>query len=200
MFFHNIGNCFIFRSLTQNKLEAKPLIWNQYTVRGYADYPPHTVVNLPALSPTMETGTIISWAKKEGDKLNEGDLLAEIETDKATMGFETPEEGYLAKILVPAGSKDVPIGKLVCIITENKDDVAKFQDFKDTGAAASPPKKASSPPPKAATPPPLSPPPPAAATPPPAAAVPASVSPAHEGMLSNLCVWTIYFSHCLNII
>jgi len=47
-----------------------------------------------------------------GDKLNEGDLLAEIETDKATMGFETPEEGYLAKILVPAGSKDVPIGKV----------------------------------------------------------------------------------------
>lgn len=49
---------------------------------------------------------------QEGDKLNEGDLLAEIETDKATMGFETPEEGYLAKILVPAGSKDVPIGKI----------------------------------------------------------------------------------------
>lgn len=47
-----------------------------------------------------------------GDKLNEGDLLAEIETDKATMGFETPEEGYLAKILVPAGMKEVPIGKV----------------------------------------------------------------------------------------
>lgn len=79
----------------------------------------------------MEAGTIISWEKKEGmtlalkcshpslssinfvgDQLNEGDLLAEIETDKATMGFETPEEGYLAKILIPAGSKDVPIGKV----------------------------------------------------------------------------------------
>lgn len=47
-----------------------------------------------------------------GDKLNEGDLLAEIETDKATMGFETPEEGYLAKILVPAGTREVPIGKV----------------------------------------------------------------------------------------
>lgn len=47
-----------------------------------------------------------------GDKLNEGDLLAEIETDKATMGFETPEEGYLAKILVPAGTKDVKVGKV----------------------------------------------------------------------------------------
>lgn len=63
----------------------------------------------------MEMGTIISWEKKEGDKLNEGDLLAEIETDKATMGFETPEEGYLAKIIVSAGSKDVPIGQVSCV-------------------------------------------------------------------------------------
>lgn len=47
-----------------------------------------------------------------GDRLNEGDLLAEIETDKATMGMETPEEGYLAKILIPAGEKDVPLGKV----------------------------------------------------------------------------------------
>ncbi len=75
-------------------------------------YPSHVKVVLPALSPTMEMGTIISWEKKEGDKLNEGDLLAEIETDKASMGFETPEEGFLAKVLVPAGSKDVPIGKV----------------------------------------------------------------------------------------
>lgn len=61
-----------------------------------------------------------------------GDLLAEIETDKATMGFETPEEGYLAKILVTAGTKEVPIGKLVCIIVENESDVAAFADFQDT--------------------------------------------------------------------
>lgn len=79
---------------------------------GSSGLPTHHRVPLPALSPTMEMGTIVSWEKKEGDKLNEGDLLAEIETDKATMGFETPEEGYLAKILVPAGSRDVPIGKV----------------------------------------------------------------------------------------
>ena len=77
----------------------------------------------------MEMGTIISWEKKEGDKLNEGDLLAEIETDKATMGFETPEEGYLARIVVPAGSKDVAIGKLLCIIVENESDIAAFKDY-----------------------------------------------------------------------
>lgn len=66
-------------------------------------------------------------------KKKTGDLLAEIETDKATMGFETPEEGYLAKILIQAGQKDVPIGKLVCIIVENESDVAAFKDFKDDG-------------------------------------------------------------------
>ncbi|KAK9885227.1 hypothetical protein WA026_010730 [Henosepilachna vigintioctopunctata] len=120
-----------------------------YQIRQYAsDLPSHTKVTLPALSPTMEMGTIISWTKKEGDKLNEGDLLAEIETDKATMGFETPEEGYLAKILIPGGTKEVPIGKLVCIIVENEADVAAFKDFKDDGLAAPALKpKAPSPPP-----------------------------------------------------
>lgn len=91
-----------------------------------------------------------------------GDLLAEIETDKATMGFETPEEGYLAKILIQAGQKDVPIGKLVCIIVENEADVAAFKDFKDTGgsAAAAAPAAAAPPTP---TPPPIA----AAPSPPP---------------------------------
>lgn len=60
-----------------------------------------------------------------------GDLLCEIETDKATMGFETPEEGYLAKIIIPAGTKGVPVGKLLCVIVENEADVAAFKDFKD---------------------------------------------------------------------
>ena len=77
-----------------------------------ASLPQHLKIVLPALSPTMERGTIVRWTKAEGEKLSEGDLLAEIETDKATMGFETPEEGYLAKIIVPAGSKDVELGKV----------------------------------------------------------------------------------------
>uniref|UniRef100_A0AC35FR22 Dihydrolipoamide acetyltransferase component of pyruvate dehydrogenase complex n=1 Tax=Panagrolaimus sp. PS1159 TaxID=55785 RepID=A0AC35FR22_9BILA len=91
--------------------------------------PSHIKVNLPALSPTMESGTIVSWQKKEGDKLEEGDLLCEIETDKATMGFETPEEGYLAKILISEGTKDISIGKLLCIIVSNKEDIAKFENY-----------------------------------------------------------------------
>jgi pyruvate dehydrogenase E2 component (dihydrolipoamide acetyltransferase) len=57
----------------------------------------------------MEEGKIASWEKQEGDELNEGDVLATIETDKATMDFETPEAGYLAKILVPAGSENIPL-------------------------------------------------------------------------------------------
>lgn len=115
-----------------------------------ADLPTHHKVPLPALSPTMEMGTIVSWEKKEGDKLNEGDLLAEIETDKATMGFETPEEGYLAKVLVPAGAKDVPIGKLLCIIVESETDVIAFKDYVDTGSLTKP--ATSAPPPSAPSP------------------------------------------------
>jgi pyruvate dehydrogenase E2 component (dihydrolipoamide acetyltransferase) len=113
-----------------------------YKFQAYSSgsFPTHTKVNLPALSPTMESGTVVSWQKKEGDKLEEGDLLCEIETDKATMGFETPEEGYLAKILIAEGTKDVAIGKLLCIIVENKDDVEAFASFtgaEDTGSAKS---------------------------------------------------------------
>lgn len=88
----------------------------------------------------MEMGTLVSWEKQEGDELSEGDLLAQIETDKATMDFETPEEGFLAKILIPAGSKDIPIGKLLCIIVENKADVDAFKNYvpKEDGPAAAP--------------------------------------------------------------
>ncbi|EDO34016.1 predicted protein [Nematostella vectensis] len=123
----------------------------------------------------MEAGTLVSWEKQEGDELAEGDLLAQIETDKATMEFETPEEGFIAKILIPAGSKDVPIGKLLCIIVPNKEDVDKFKNFTvddAEGAAESPPPppptKAAAPP----TPPAASPPQPATPTPPAAAAAP----------------------------
>lgn len=140
-----------------------------------ADLPKHLRVQLPALSPTMEMGTIVSWEKKEGDKLGEGDLLCEIETDKATMGFETPEEGYLAKVLIPAGTKDVPLGKLLCILVYNEEDVAAFKNFVDDGAAAPPPPKAAAaPPPAAAAPTPAAAPPPITPSPAAPAAAPAA--------------------------
>ncbi|XP_053960140.1 dihydrolipoyllysine-residue acetyltransferase component of pyruvate dehydrogenase complex, mitochondrial isoform X1 [Anastrepha ludens] len=150
-------------------------MWSTNFARNYADLPSHIKVPLPALSPTMEQGTIISWEKKEGDKLNEGDLLAEIETDKATMGFETPEEGYLAKIVVAAGTKDVAIGKLVCIIVSNQEDVAAFKDFVDDAPAAKP--AAAAPPAPAAAAPAPPPPPPPAAMPAPVAAAPVGGKP-----------------------
>ena len=58
----------------------------------------------------METGSLHGWQKSVGDRLEEGDVLVQIETDKATMDFETPDEGYLAKVLIPAGQKNIPIG------------------------------------------------------------------------------------------
>ncbi|KRT79313.1 hypothetical protein AMK59_8342 [Oryctes borbonicus] len=154
---------------------STPLQWRPNLVRYYADLPSHIKVPLPALSPTMEEGTLVSWAKKEGDKLNEGDLLAEIETDKATMAFETPEEGYLAKILIPGGTKGIPIGKLVCIIVSNQADVAAFKDFKDDSPLAAKKPAAAAPPP--AAPAPSAPAPPVAATPPPAAPSPPAAAP-----------------------
>ncbi|KAL0270890.1 UNVERIFIED_CONTAM: hypothetical protein PYX00_008162 [Menopon gallinae] len=135
---------------------------NSPMYKFYSSYPEHIKVTLPALSPTMEYGTIVSWEKKEGDKLNEGDLLAEIETDKATMGYETPTEGYLAKILVPAGTKNVPIGKLVCIIVEEESFLGAFKDYVDTEPAKPAPAaapKAPEPPSQPAPPLPPSPPP-----------------------------------------
>ncbi|KAG5557154.1 hypothetical protein RHGRI_007425 [Rhododendron griersonianum] len=80
--------------------------------------PLHTVIGMPALSPTMSQGNISKWRKKEGDKIDVGDVICEIETDKATVEFECLEEGYMAKILVPEGSKDVPVGQAIAITSQ----------------------------------------------------------------------------------
>uniref|UniRef100_A0A3Q3XF66 Acetyltransferase component of pyruvate dehydrogenase complex n=1 Tax=Mola mola TaxID=94237 RepID=A0A3Q3XF66_MOLML len=100
-----------------------------------SSYPTHMKITLPALSPTMTMGTVQRWEKKVGEKLSEGDLLAEIETDKATIGFEVQEEGYLAKILVSEGTRDVPLGMPLCIIVEKESDIAAFKDYVETGVA-----------------------------------------------------------------
>ncbi|XP_026860101.2 dihydrolipoyllysine-residue acetyltransferase component of pyruvate dehydrogenase complex, mitochondrial [Electrophorus electricus] len=104
-----------------------------------SSYPPHMKILLPALSPTMTMGTVQRWEKKVGEKLNEGDLLAEIETDKATIGFEVLEEGYLAKILISEGTRDVPLGTPLCIMVEKESDIQAFTDYVETGVATSPP-------------------------------------------------------------
>ncbi|CAK7325336.1 unnamed protein product [Dovyalis caffra] len=92
---------------------------NVHNLGFYSQEPSHTVVGMPALSPTMTQGNITKWHKKEGDKIGVGDVLCEIETDKATLEFETLEEGFLAKILVPEGSKDVPVGQAIAITSIN---------------------------------------------------------------------------------
>lgn len=94
---------------------------------------------MPALSPTMTQGNIAEWLKKEGDEVSAGDILADVETDKATMGFDSQEDGYLAKILVPGGTKDVSVGTLLAILVEEQKDVAAFASYAPgaTPAAAS---------------------------------------------------------------
>uniref|UniRef100_A0A8C3TGH0 Acetyltransferase component of pyruvate dehydrogenase complex n=1 Tax=Chelydra serpentina TaxID=8475 RepID=A0A8C3TGH0_CHESE len=140
-----------------------------------SSYPPHMQILLPALSPTMTMGTVQRWEKKVGEKLSEGDLLAEIETDKATIGFEVQEEGYLAKILVSEGTRDVPLGTPLCIIVEKESDIPAFADYRDTGVADIKPQAPSpSPPTPAAAPPPQP-------TAPSAPAVASPGAPAHKG-------------------
>src|SRR5581483_2903286 len=78
---------------------------------------------MPALSPTMEKGNLAKWLKKEGDKVKSGDVIAEIETDKATMEVEAADEGTLAKIVVPEGSSDVPVNKVIAVLAGEGEDV-----------------------------------------------------------------------------
>ena len=85
---------------------------------------------MPALSPTMEKGNLAKWLKKEGDKVKSGDVIAEIETDKATMEVEAVDEGTIAKILVPEGTQDVPVNDIIAVLAGDGEDV------KAAGAAA----------------------------------------------------------------
>jgi pyruvate dehydrogenase E2 component (dihydrolipoamide acetyltransferase) len=92
---------------------------------------------MPALSPTMEKGNLAKWLKKEGDKVKSGDVIAEIETDKATMEVEAVDEGTIAKILVPEGTQDVAVNDVIAVLAGDGEDV------KSAGAgAASAPKAA----------------------------------------------------------
>jgi pyruvate dehydrogenase E2 component (dihydrolipoamide acetyltransferase) len=91
---------------------------------------------MPALSPTMEKGNLAKWLKKEGDKVKSGDVIAEIETDKATMEVEAVDEGTIAKILVPEGTQDVPVNDVIAVLAGDGEDVKAA----GAGAASAPPK------------------------------------------------------------
>ncbi|MDQ0468419.1 pyruvate dehydrogenase complex dihydrolipoamide acetyltransferase [Labrys wisconsinensis] len=114
---------------------------------------------MPALSPTMEKGNLSKWLKKEGDTIKSGDVIAEIETDKATMEVEAVDEGVLAKIVVAEGTADVPVNQVIGVIA------GEGEDARSVGAGAAPKAEA----PKAA---------PAAEAPKPAAPEPAKAAPA----------------------
>jgi pyruvate dehydrogenase E2 component (dihydrolipoamide acetyltransferase) len=90
---------------------------------------------MPALSPTMEKGNLAKWLKKEGDKVKSGDILAEIETDKATMEVEAVDEGILARIVVPAGTADVPVNQLIALIAGEGEDASSVQAQRDPSPA-----------------------------------------------------------------
>ena len=97
---------------------------------------------MPALSPTMEKGNLAKWLKKEGDKVKSGDVIAEIETDKATMEVEAVDEGTIAKILVPEGTQDVPVNDIIAVMAGDGEDVKAA----GAGAGAAPaPKPAEAP-------------------------------------------------------
>ncbi len=93
---------------------------------------------MPALSPTMEKGNLAKWLKKEGDKVKSGDVIAEIETDKATMEYEAIDDGVLAKIVVPEGTQDVPVNALIAVIASEGEDVKAAAAAAGKGVTAKP--------------------------------------------------------------
>jgi pyruvate dehydrogenase E1 component beta subunit len=97
-------------------------------------------VLMPALSPTMERGNLAKWLKKEGDAVKSGDVIAEIETDKATMEVEAVDEGTLGKILVPEGTNDVAVNTPIAMILAEGEDAAALKTGKPAPAAPSPPR------------------------------------------------------------
>src|SRR5436853_6700604 len=107
---------------------------------------------MPALSPTMEKGNLAKWLKKEGEKVKPGDVIAEIETDKATMEVEAVDEGTLAKIVVPEGTADVPVNQLIALLAGEGEDAKAAAGAAASAAPA--PKPAEGPKTAAAAPPP----------------------------------------------
>jgi pyruvate dehydrogenase E2 component (dihydrolipoamide acetyltransferase) len=139
---------------------------------------------MPALSPTMEKGNLAKWLKKEGDKVKSGDVIAEIETDKATMEVEAVDEGTIAKIVVPEGTQDVPVNDIIAVLAGDGEDVKSAGA--SAGAKPAPAKaEASASSPKPASPPPAAAPAPAPAAKPAATPAPQAASAAPQAASSS---------------
>ncbi|KAK0210253.1 pyruvate dehydrogenase X component [Desarmillaria ectypa] len=112
-----------------------------------------STLQMPAMSPTMTEGGIASWKKQPGEAFVGGDVLLEIETDKATIDVEAITDGVMAKILLPDGTKNIPVGKVIAMLAEEGDDISNVEAPKEAEAppTASPPKQEAAP----STPPPV---------------------------------------------
>src|SRR5579863_4207335 len=140
-------------------------------------------VLMPALSPTMEKGNLAKWLKKEGDAVKTGDVIAEIETDKATMEYESVDDGVMARIVVPEGTHDVPVNQLIAVLAQEGEDVKAAGAAAGKGAPPQP-KRAETPKPAAATA--VAPPAPLAGTSaPPPAPKPSNEAPRANGHSAN---------------
>ncbi|KAG8894739.1 hypothetical protein FRC01_012782 [Tulasnella sp. 417] len=126
---------------------------------------------MPAMSPTMTEGGIAKWKKKEGEAFEAGEILLEIETDKATMDVEAQDDGVMGKIIVSDGSKGVPVGKVIALLAEEGDDISNLEVPKEDGASAAPAESQQA----------SSAPPPSSSQPSSSAPEPAAAAPKHEG-------------------
>src|ERR1700716_3273034 len=86
-------------------------------------------IRIPALSPTMTEGNLTRWLKKEGDEVHAGDVIAEIETDKATMEYESADEGRIGKIIVPEGAQGIKVNQPIALLLEEGEDPAALEKF-----------------------------------------------------------------------
>src|SRR6516164_8331707 len=93
---------------------------------------------MPALSPTMTEGNVTKWLKKEGDEVHSGDVLAEIETDKATMEFEAVDDGRLGKILVPEGAEGIKVNQPIALLLGEGEDTSALEKFSVSSPKTSP--------------------------------------------------------------
>lgn len=115
---------FTFPSLSRRSVHFSALL--------YAD---PVAINMPAMSPTMQEGTIVKWHKKEGETVNAGDVLCEIQTDKAVVAVEAEDDGVLAKIVIPENTKDVKIGTLIALVVGEGEDWQNVKVPTQTGEA-----------------------------------------------------------------
>ncbi len=93
---------------------------------------------LPAMAPTMTEGNVAKWVKKEGDSVSPGDIIAEIETDKATMEFESIDDGVVGKIVVAEGTEEVAVGELIAVLLEDGEDASAVDSVAASAPAAAP--------------------------------------------------------------